>query len=148
MSLLDKENKTNPQDLGDPLFSFQHSLDTPDHCGNTPLLLAIKLGYTELAKLLIAEGFQCEVTSSVQVLALPSDNSETYKTVTREGPVYHLMDECVLMRDVSLIKAVYKQLQRNSYKLWLEKKRTVLQSLLNIPDFYVELNWEFTGSGA
>jgi len=57
------------------------------------------------------------------------------------------MDECVLLRSAPLIKVVYKQMQRNTYDLWLEKKKLVLQTLLAIPDFYVELGWEFTGAG-
>jgi hypothetical protein len=149
LSLLDKENKQNPQDLADPLAPFQHSMDTPDHCGNTPLLLAIKLGYVELAKLLIAEGFKCDITSKLQLVRQSSsaEKSSTSAWHLREGPVYHLLDECVLLRSEPLIEAVYRQLQRNTYNLWMERKQTVLDTLMNIPDFYVELNWEFMGSG-
>ena len=145
LALLDEENKKNPQDYGNPFAHFKHVMDTPDHSGNTPLLLAIKLGHVELAKLLIAEGFQCDITSKLHLIH--EEGSPTSVPILRQGPGFHLLDESVLTRDIPLIKSVYKQMQRNSYRLWLEKKAHVLKTLLEIPDFYVELNWEFLGSG-
>ena len=145
MKLLDEEAKRNPQDYSNPFAPFHHSMDSVDSCGNTPLLLAIKLGYVELAKLLIAEGFHCDISSSSHVIEDLS-KGENFAMVY-EGPEFHLLDECVLLGNVSLIKSVYKQLQRDSYSLWLKKKESVLNSLLKIPDFYVELTWEFMGSG-
>lgn len=159
VALLDEENIKNPQgytyDAQDSqdLHPFRHSLDTPDHCGNTPLLLAVKLGYVQLAKLLIAEGFQCDITSKLHVALAYSETSTSELSASasplliQEGPEFHLLDECVLLRSIPLIKAVYQQLQRNTYTLWLEKRKKVLQTLLKIPDFYVELNWEFMGAG-
>ena len=152
LALLDEENKTNPQDYSNPFAPFRHALDTPDHCGNTPLLLAVKLGHVELAKLLIAEGFQCDVMSSFHLVH--RDNA-TEGSISQDqsllavcaGPAFHLLDEAVLLRNIPLIKCAYKQMQRKTYSLWLEKKELVLKTLLNIPDFYVELNWEFLGSG-
>ena len=103
--------------------------DHPDHNGNTPLLLATKLGFVNLARLLIAEGFSCDCSSM-------------------EGDFeYQLMDEAILTSSLPLVQDVYCALQQISWQQWLDKKDVLMNCMEMIPDFYVELHWNFTGIG-
>ena len=85
--------------------------------------------FVELAKLLIAEGFSCDRVSRWH------------------GAEYHLMDDAVLTRDVSLVKAAYSSLQKDSWKKWVEKRPLLLEQLEQIPDMYIEMSWKFSGTG-
>ncbi|CBN76857.1 conserved unknown protein [Ectocarpus siliculosus] len=98
-------------------------LKQADHHGNTPLLLALKLGRTEMAWLMVRAGAE---------LDLPSDGS------------FHLLDEAIVHGDEDLLVEVYGRLQRQSWARWRAKVPDLL-SLLDesIPDFYMEMHWSF-----
>ena len=103
--------------------------DKPDDRLNTPLLLATKLGFINLARMLIGEGFSCDCPS------------------VENGFEYHLMDEAVLTGSVPLVQDIYRIIQRKSWQTWLEKKPLLLECLEKIPDFYIEIKWNFSGVG-
>lgn len=103
--------------------------DYADEHGNSPLLLAVKLGYINLSRMLIAEGFSCECSS------------------IENGFTYHLIDEAVLTRSLPLVQDIYREVQKSGWRKWLTKKNILLDCLEKIPNFYIELKWNFSGVG-
>eukprot|EP00903_Cladosiphon_okamuranus_P008377 g8055.t1 len=98
-------------------------LKQADHHGNTPLLLALKLGRTEMAWLMVRAGAELDV---------PSDGS------------FHLLDEAIVHGDEDLLVEVYGRLQRQSWGRWRAKVPDLLALLDDsIPDFYMEMHWSF-----
>ncbi|CAN0422351.1 unnamed protein product [Ectocarpus sp. 8 AP-2014] len=83
-------------------------LKQADHHGNTPLLLALKLGRTEMAWLMVRAGAE---------LDLPSDGS------------FHLLDEAIVHGDEDLLVEVYGRLQRRSWARWRAKVPDLLSLL-------------------
>jgi hypothetical protein len=103
--------------------------DRCDERKNTPLLLAVKLGHINLSRMLIAQGFSCDCSSF------------------QNSFEYHLIDEAVLTSSVPLVQDIYREMQRLGWKKWLSKKDLLLDCVEKIPDFYIELKWNFSGVG-
>ncbi|CAD7088128.1 unnamed protein product [Hermetia illucens] len=100
----------------------EHDKEKLDPRGRTPLLLAVKLGHRESVKCLLAAkcnaNFECDGWSIVQ--------------------------EAVCSGDEQILTAILevRDLQRHIQRVTHVPK--LLQLLLDAPDFYVEMKWEFT----
>jgi hypothetical protein len=98
------------------LVSAPEALDPLDNRQNTPLLLAVKLGYTEIAHYLIKQGANVNVKSDKQ---------------------YHLLDEAVALGDRLLVRVIYKELHQSTWLKWVQRRPRLLEALEEIPDFYL-----------
>eukprot|EP01041_Mallomonas_annulata_P011102 gene11102-23204_t len=99
--------------------------DVRDHHNNTPLLLAIKLGDIDMAMFLMNLGATYDIMSDTN---------------------FHLMDEAVLTKDRRLVRNIYGRMQRETWRKWTLRRPQLLHALKVIPDFFVEMDWNFSCS--
>ena len=105
-------------------------MNETDHRGNTPLTLAIKLShmsseYFTIARLLLSHG------------ANPRQ---------RDAFGWSPLDEAVAKGDRDLVGLLFDFLHSQRMKQWEIEKRKAVQALEHLPDFYMEIKWEFDSS--
>ena len=105
-----------------------------DSRGRTALLLAVCLDHYECAKLLLEEGASASVRRTWQGTEDPSENFVAWSAV----------HEATCTGDVQLLALVlqYRDFERQKLISSLDAK--LLDQLKYVPDFYVEMKWEFT----
>eukprot|EP00741_Cyanophora_paradoxa_P005834 tig00000113_g5653.t1 len=112
--------------LGEILFNPEPdrppNVNEYDLRGNTPLHLAVRLGNAAAVRLLIDHG------------ADPKKKNAHGWTV---------LDEAVATGDQDVVTAVYVGMQRAAWQKWCERKEYIMAALEKLPDFYMELKWEF-----
>lgn len=106
-------------------FAFQHDVEKLDPRGRTPLMLAVRLCHLQSVKVLLAA--KCNA------------NAE------REG--WSVVQEAVCTGDAAILTAILevRDLQRHIQRVTHVPQ--LLQKLIDAPDFYVEMKWEFTSWG-
>ncbi|OMJ72895.1 hypothetical protein SteCoe_28559 [Stentor coeruleus] len=109
---------------------FQNAINEPDLRGNTPVMLACKLAstkniYEKILKFLLFHG-GCPTTKDLSG--------------------WSLMDQAVCIKNKNIVSAIFDQLYKEKMHKWVEHKNLVLETLRKLPDFYMELNWEFDSS--
>mmetsp|Transcript_35311 Transcript_35311/g.57123 ORF Transcript_35311/g.57123 Transcript_35311/m.57123 type:complete len:745 (-) Transcript_35311:658-2892(-) len=97
-------------------------VDEVDLRGNTALHLAVKFGNISMVHLLLEHGAQPRKKNT-------------------EG--WNALDEAITMGDEEIVTAVYVALQQRAYTKWQTKKDLIISALRKLPDFYLELKWEF-----
>lgn len=104
---------------------FQHDVEKLDPRGRTPLMLAVRLCHLQSVKVLLAA--KCNA------------NAE------REG--WSVVQEAVCTGDAAILTAILevRDLQRHIQRTTHVPQ--LLQKLIDAPDFYVEMKWEFTSWG-
>uniref|UniRef100_A0A0K2T0F6 Ankyrin repeat domaincontaining protein 13Blike [Megachile rotundata] n=1 Tax=Lepeophtheirus salmonis TaxID=72036 RepID=A0A0K2T0F6_LEPSM len=110
--------------LNQHLHDDSSSLEEKDPQGRTPLMLAVTLGHSSCAKALI------------------SHNADTDKCVNSGG--WNLVQESVSRGIPEVLQSVLETRDRqrqDSRKGWIPR---LLNKLMDAPDFYVEMKWEFT----
>lgn len=109
-------------ELKKALNSEQFDKEKIDPRGRTPLMLAVKLSYSQCVKCLLAA--KCNATYEY------------------EG--WSIVQEAVCSGDEEILTAIIevRDLQRHVQRVTHVPK--LLQHLLDAPDFYVEMKWEFT----
>ena len=107
-------------------FGLQHEREKKDPRGRTPLHLAVTLGHTKCAQLLVEQGANCLAENRHQ---------------------WNVVAESISSGVPELLSAI---LFHHEQQLLQERSRTVpqlLDTLHTSPDFYVEMKWEFTSWG-
>ena len=107
-------------------FDSQYDRELKDPRGRTPLHLAVTLGHTKCAQLLVEHGANCL-----------AENRHQWTCVA----------EAVCCGQPELLASI---LSHHEHQLIQERSRTVpqlLDTLYASPDFYVEMKWEFTSWG-
>jgi len=103
------------------------AINQPDHRGNSPLMLALKLShesacYYTIARLLIAHGADAAL---------------------RDGSGWSPMDEAVVKGDRDMVGLLFDHLYAEKVRKWEAGKSRAAAALQTLPDFYMELKWEF-----
>mmetsp|Transcript_44404 Transcript_44404/g.72291 ORF Transcript_44404/g.72291 Transcript_44404/m.72291 type:complete len:711 (+) Transcript_44404:125-2257(+) len=98
------------------------NVDEVDLHGNTPLHLAVKFGNIVIVHLLLEHG------------ADPKKKDATG---------WNSLDEAVCVADEEIVTAVYVAMQQRAWKKWQTKKGAIIDALEKLPDFHLELKWEF-----
>lgn len=93
-----------------------------DPYGNTPLHLAIMLGHKECSKLLLAHDAPVAI---------------------KNGLGWNALAESISYGDRELITLCLKKLKKQSRVRIEEKQPELTDALAGIPDFYVEIKWDF-----
>ena len=107
-------------------FGLQHEREQKDPRGRTPLHLAVTLGHTKCAQLLVENGASCLAENRHQ---------------------WNCVAEAICCGQPELLAAI---LSHHEHQLIQERSRTVpqlLDTLHTSPDFYIEMKWEFTSWG-
>ena len=102
-------------------------LEHTDARGNTPLLLATKLGRTDIASFLVHQGANVDVHSDEH---------------------FHLIDEAVATGDREFVKLIHQRMQLRAYARFVARRPALLETLRTaVPDFYLEMKWDCACSG-
>uniref|UniRef100_A0A6M2DGE1 Putative gpcr-chaperone n=1 Tax=Xenopsylla cheopis TaxID=163159 RepID=A0A6M2DGE1_XENCH len=111
------------ESLKNELQKNEYNIEALDPRGRTPLMLAVTLGYLECSQILLANNADAN-----------SSNSEGWTVV----------QEAVSTGDPEMLSMVLEQrdYQRHSSRIGDVPK--LLQMLKEVPDFYIEMKWEFT----
>lgn len=120
-------------------------IESVDPRGRTPLLLAVSLDHYECARILLENG----AVASVRLQPPPNaqapegmqdDESHDSESFTAWSAVH----EATCTGDVELLSLIlqYRDAERQTVISNLDSK--LLEKLKNVPDFYVEMRWEFT----
>lgn len=114
--------KNDYENLENLLKTEKHDKEKLDPRGRTPLMLAVKLSHSECVKSLLAG--KCNANF--------------------ESNGWSIVQEAVCAGDEGILTAVLevRDLQRHIQRVTHVPK--LLQHLLDAPDFYVEMKWEFT----
>ncbi|XP_026461286.1 ankyrin repeat domain-containing protein 13D-like [Ctenocephalides felis] len=101
----------------------EHYIEALDPRGRTPLMLAVTLGYLECSQILLANNADANASNA-------------------EG--WTVVQEAVATGDPEMLSMVLEQrdIQRHSSRVGDIPK--LLQMLKDVPDFYIEMKWEFT----
>lgn len=107
------------------LFFFQHNIESLDPRGRTPLMLAVRLCHLQSVKALLA--VRCNANA--------------------EHDGWSVVQEAVCTGDEAILTAILevRDLQRHTQRVTHVPK--LLQRLVEAPDFYIEMKWEFTSWG-
>ncbi|KAI9018376.1 GPCR-chaperone-domain-containing protein [Hyaloraphidium curvatum] len=108
-------------------YSKQHpypGIDALDHRGHTPLTMALSLGYTEIAKLLINAGAS---------------------TLSKNGDNWLPLQEATSYGNREMIELILAQ-RNEELTTWYEAKGQRIVEELNktVPNFYLEMTWSFS----
>jgi hypothetical protein len=103
------------------------AINQPDHRGNSPLMLALKLShesacYYTIARLLLAHGADIKL---------------------RDGNGWSPLDEAVVKGDRDMVGLLFDHLYAEKVNKWEAAKSRAAVALKQLPDFYMELKWEF-----
>nr|CAG4640900.1 EOG090X0784 [Eulimnadia texana] len=98
-------------------------IEIRDPRGRTPLMLAVTLGYTEPAKLLVRRGANIDV-----------ENKEGWTVV----------QEATAQANPELLSVILGKRDSQRHATRMHGVPALLQKLKEAPDFYVEMKWEFT----
>lgn len=106
-------------------FLFQHDIEKLDPRGRTPLMLAVRLCHLQSVKALLA--------------------AKSNANVERNG--WSVVQESVCTGDPAILTAILevRDLQRHIQRVTHVPQ--LLQKLIEAPDFYIEMKWEFTSWG-
>lgn len=102
--------------------SLDDELCRIDKHGNTPLHLAVMLGRKECMQLLLS-------------------HNASVKLKNRDG--WTPLAEAISYGDRDMITAILKKLREQSRKHLEKRRNCVIRGLEQIPDFYMELKWDF-----
>lgn len=113
----------------DPL-TFKTSVNEPDLRGNTPLMLSCRLCtssklYEKIFKFLLFNGGN---------------------PTTKDLSGWSLLDHAICLKNKRIISSIFDKLYKQKMKKWVTNKALVLKTLKKLPDFYMEINWEFDSS--
>jgi hypothetical protein len=109
---------------------FRAMQDLLDLRGNTPLMLASKLlssgkTHEKIFKFLLFHGANHKV---------------------KDPCGWSIMDEIVIQKNQAACSSFFDHLYREKLLKWKENKHLALSALSRLPDFYVEISWEFGSS--
>lgn len=105
-------------------------LNEADHRGNTPLTLAIKLSH-----------LSSEFFTITRLLLSNGANPQQ-----RDAFGWSPLDEAVAKGDRDLVGLLFDFLHAQKMKQWEVEKRKAVRGLDRLPDFYMEIKWEFDSS--
>ena len=105
-----------------PQSSVKHDLEIRDTHGRTALMLAVTLGRTDCARVLIDAG----------------------ANVNTECDGWTVVQEATSTGDPDLVQLVLDNRDRQRYSARIGGIPELLKKLKDAPDFYVEMTWEFT----
>lgn len=105
-------------------------MNLPDIHGNTPLLLAAKLAstgkdYEKVFKFLLLHGADPHI---------------------KDANGWSVMDEAVAQHNRGICSEIFQYLHREKMQKWLRNKHLAIKALEKLPDFYMEIRWEFGSS--
>lgn len=108
----------------------KRDLEKKDLRFNTPLHLACKLSikddqYLEVVRLLLEAGAK-------------------FKTKDKKG--WNVIDEAVSSSNIWLMGVLFDHATERKRVQWEEKRLQIVRKLTKIPDFYLEMSWEFDSS--
>lgn len=111
-------------------FEYKILINLIDLRGNTPLMLAAKLlnngkNYEKIFKYLL--------------------NHEADASI-KDACGWSLMDEIVIHKNKNACSALFDYLYKEKLNKWKANKHVAIEALQRLPDFYVEINWEFDSS--
>ena len=98
--------------------------------GNSPLMLA--------AKLLSSDKIYEKIFKFL--LFHEADHS------VKDACGWSVMDEIVIQKNQVACSALFDHMYREKLEKWKRNKHIILQALSRLPNFYVEINWEFSSS--
>lgn len=113
----------NVEELDKELTSGKHDMEKVDPRGRTPLHLAVTLGHMESCRVLLRHGANA--------------NAEN-------GKYWTVVQEAVSSGDPELLQLCLQYRDYQRYASRTEGVPALLQRLVDTPDFYVEMKWEFT----
>ena len=105
-------------------------LETPDHRGNKPIHLAAKLSKKDEKYLVIVD----------YLLSIGAH----FKSKDREG--WTIIDEAISTINIRLLAIIFDHCSERKKIKWKKNRERIVEKLKNIPDFYMELNWQFSSS--
>lgn len=101
-----------------------------DHGGNSPLFLAVKLcstsrEYLSIVRMLVEHGADIHV---------------------KDLHGWTMIDEAVSQKNRELVSVLFEYLYIEKLISWEKSRRTAQEFLTALPDFYVEIKWEFSSN--
>jgi hypothetical protein len=105
-------------------------INSVDHRGNTPLLLAVKLApasnaFIRIIWMLLQNGANPHIKDSLG---------------------WSVLDEAVVQRNREVVGVLFDYLHAEKMQKWHKNKHYIIDALKALPDFYVEIKWEFDSS--
>ena len=108
----------------------QIDFDTLDHRGNNPLHLAAKLSKKDELYLFIVE----------YLLSIGA------KFNSKDKGGWSIIDESITNLNIRLLGIIFDHWWELKKEKWKKNRERIMTKLINIPDFYVELHWQFNSS--
>jgi ankyrin repeat protein len=106
---------------------YKECINLVDFRGNTPLMLAVKLAST---------GKQYE-----RVFRFLLHHQADPHIKDSNG--WSVMEEAVSQKNKSVCLNIFDYLHQEKIKKWLRNKHIALNALKSLPNFYIEMKWEF-----
>ncbi|KAF0300336.1 Ankyrin repeat domain-containing protein 13C [Amphibalanus amphitrite] len=100
----------------------QHDIDGKDKHGNTPLHLAVMLGHKEIVHLLLARNATVKI---------------------RNGHGWSPLAEAISYGDRQTVSSLLRKLKTQSREQMDRRRPALVAALHQIPDFYMEIKWDF-----
>ncbi|CAI2387437.1 unnamed protein product [Moneuplotes crassus] len=110
-------------------FITKEDLARRDHRGNTPLHLAAKLSKLDEDYLLVVE----------YLLEIGAKHKE------KDFDGWTIIDEAISTTNIRLLGIIYDFCAERKRNQWKNRDK-IINNLRNIPDFYLELKWEFNST--
>ena len=109
---------------------FSDYINVIDLRGNTPLMLSVKLASTGKIYEKIFRFLLCHCGDPH----------------IKDPNGWSVLDEAVCQKNKPITLAIFDHLHKEKTKKWLKNKHIVLAALKSLPDFYIEMKWEFDSS--
>ena len=111
-------------------YNLSEIINYKDHQGNTPLLLAVKLcnisrEYLSLVRMLIEYGANIH---------------------EKDVNGWKMIDEAVFQKNRELVSVLFEYSYKEKLISWEKNRITAKDFLKALPDFYVEIKWEFNSN--
>lgn len=110
--------------IGEDSTYFHINIDEPDCIGNTALMLAVKLGFSD----------------EVQVLIDHGANPKHRISFSAASPI----EQAIAMGDKNILAKLVSGYHRELHNNWNEHVEEFGQTLKQMPDFSLNMNWECT----
>jgi ankyrin repeat domain-containing protein 13 len=108
----------------------ERDLERPDHRGNSPLHLAAKLSKKDEEYLPIVS-YLLKIGSNFKA---------------KDGNGWTIIDESITNLNIRLLSLIFDHCWEQKKIKWKNESRKMITKLNNIPDFYMELDWQFNSS--